>query len=141
MITLLTALAVLGGCTVARWYLERPGRRTETTAWGHVELTALWNHGGAFDLPAGQKTLASLSALALGTLWTQRRRSRLGTGLVLGGGLSNLWERVRHGRVYDYVRFPKAPGALKRYVFNLADFAIFAGAIALLLGSGKRRKR
>ena len=43
--------------------------------------------------------------------------------------------------VYDYVRFPKAPGALKRYVFNLADFAIFAGAIALLLGSGKRRKR
>lgn len=141
MIELLTALAALGVCTAARWYLDRPGRREETVARGNVTLTALWNHGGAFDLPLGRKALAALSALALGTLWTKRRRSRLGTGLVLGGGLSNLWERVRHGRVYDYVRFPRAPGPLKRYVFNLADFAIFAGTVIFLLSGGKRRKR
>ena len=67
------------------------------------------------------------------------RRCRLGAGLILGGGLSNLWERLRHGRVYDYVRFPKAPGKLKQYVFNLADFAIFLGAALVLLGHGRKR--
>lgn len=45
---------------------------------------------------------------------------------------SNLWERLCHGRVFDYVHFPKAPGPLRHYVFNLADFAILAGVLALL---------
>ena len=67
------------------------------------------------------------------------RLTALGAGLILGGGLSNLWERLRHGRVYDYVRFPKAPGKLKQYVFNLADFAIFLGAALVLLGHGRKR--
>lgn len=44
-----------------------------------------------------------------------------------------LWERLRHGRVFDYLQFPKAPGALRRYVYNLADLAILAGAVTLLL--------
>ncbi|WP_300638328.1 signal peptidase II, partial [uncultured Oscillibacter sp.] len=59
-------------------------------------------------------------------------------GLVAGGGLSNLWERLRRGRVYDYLRFPKAPGPLGRYVYNLADLAIFLGAAGLLLGRRRR---
>jgi len=35
------------------------------------------------------------------------------------------------------VQFPKAPKKLKDYVFNLADFQVFAGAVGLLL-RGKR---
>jgi len=58
---------------------------------------------------------------------------------VLGGGLSNLWERVMHGGVYDYLQFPKAPEKLRRYVFNLADLAILFGVIAVALG-GRRKK-
>jgi len=61
----------------------------------------------------------------------------LGAGLLLGGGLSNLWERIRHGRVLDYLRFPKAPGPLKKYTYNLADLAIFLGAVLMVL----RRRR
>ena len=68
-----------------------------------------------------------------------RKDSRLGCGLLLGGGISNLWERVRHGSVYDYVRFPKAPEPVRRYVFNLEDFSIFLGEAKILLG--KRRKQ
>ena len=47
-----------------------------------------------------------------------------------GGGLG----RLRRGRVFDYVQFPRAPGRGKRWVFNLADFSLFAGVLALLRG-------
>ena len=57
----------------------------------------------------------------------------MGAGLILGGGASNLYERLRHRRVLDYVQFPRAPWRLKRYVYNLADFAIFLGGVLLLL--------
>ena len=62
----------------------------------------------------------------------------VGVGLILGGGVSNLTERLKTGKVYDYVQFPKAPGRLKQYVYNLADFAIFLGGMLLVL---RRKKR
>ena len=33
----------------------------------------------------------------------------------------------------DYLRFPAAPGKLKKYVYNLADLALFLGALLLAL--------
>ena len=98
----------------------------------------MWNGGAAFGLPIRKAALPAASLAALGMLWTQRRRSPVGVGLSLGGGLSNLLERLRRGSVYDYIQFPKAPGRLKRYVFNLADFAILLGGVCLAL---RRKKR
>lgn len=130
MRTAITALAVFGGCAAAR---RRLSRYPKAEYWGgRVRLTARWNEGAAFSLPIPARALPLASAAALGLLWTLRRQSPLGMGLILGGGFSNLYERVRYGRVYDYVQFPKAPPALRRYVFNLADFAIFCGAALLL---------
>lgn len=130
--TIATALAVFSGCAAARQYLSR---HPKAEYWGgRVRLTTRWNQGAAFDLPIPARALPLASAAALGLLWFNRRQSPLGTGLILGGGLSNLYERVRYGRVYDYAQFPKAPGSLRRYVFNLADFAIFSGGILLLCG-------
>ncbi len=132
MLTVCTALGVFGASAAARWYLNRSSRR-ETAFWGgRVRLRALWNQGAAFGLPLPKEALPLVSAAALGALWSQRRRRPLAVGLLLGGGASNLSERVRHGRVYDYVQFPKAPGRLRRYVFNLADFAILGGGLLLL---------
>lgn len=141
MLTGITALAAFGGCTAARWYLNRSSRR-ETAYWkGRVRLKALWNEGAAFSLPIPAGVLPLASAAALGGLWVRRDRCPLGAGLLLGGGLSNLWERIRYGRVYDYVQFPRAPGGLGRYVFNLADFAILAGGGLLAWSSLGARKR
>ena len=132
--TIWTAAAVLSACTAGRRHLCRAGRR-ETAHWGgRVRLTALWNEGAAFGLPVGRGALAALSVGALAAVLRCRRRAPAAAGLVLGGGLSNLWERLRYGRVYDYLRFPKAPGPLGRYVYNLADLALFLGAAGLLLG-------
>ena len=133
MITLLTAALTLAACTLARWYLERPGRRERSALGGRIKLTALWNRGAAFGLPLGREALMVLSALVLGVTVLWRRRSPFGAGLVLGGGLSNLWERLRYGKVLDYLRFPAAPGKLKKYVYNLADLALFLGALWLAL--------
>ena len=143
MTMFLTACAAIGtaaGCALVRRYLDRTSRREREWGGGRVRFTTLWNHGGAFGLPLRGRPLMALSAAALAGLLPMARRSRLGVGLLLGGGLSNLWERVRHGRVYDYMQFPKAPGPLRRYVFNLADAAILAGGVLVLLGRAKERK-
>ena len=136
MKTVLTSLAAFGACHAARWYLDRDSRKPAEFAGGRIRLTTLRNEGAAFGLPIRRGTLLVLTGAALGAAWLLRGRSPVGAGLVLGGGAANLTERLRHKQVYDYVQFPKAPGRLKRYVFNLADFAIFAGGLAL--GIGKR---
>lgn len=139
MKTVFSALATWTACRAARWYLDRGSRRETTHLGGHVRLQALWNHGAAFGLPVKKEWLPGLSAAALAALMTQRRRHPVAAGLILGGGASNLQERLTEGRVYDYVRFPKAPGRLKRYVYNLADFAVFLGCLGLFLPDKKKR--
>ena len=138
MLTAVIAFLVLVLCCGMRWFLDRPSRRKKSVAGGHIELTALWNEGAAFGLPIPAWLLRLLSCGALVFLWNRRRESPVGVGLFLGGGLSNLLERLHAGRVFDYVRFPHAPGKLRRYVFNLADFAVFLGGVLWILG--KRRK-
>ena len=105
--TLFAALAAYSGCAAARAGLDRAGGRA--------------------------KVPPLAPAAALGLLWTRRRRCPLGTGLILGGGLSNLRERLTEGRVRDYLQFPRAPRPLDRYVFNLADLCVFAGGALCVL--------
>ena len=138
MITLLIASVTLLAAFCARWYLHRSSRGEETFLSGRVSLTALWNEGAAFALPLSRFFVAALSIGSLIFAWCRRRCAPLGAGLLLGGGLSNLYERLRHGKVYDYLRFPKAPGPIKGYVYNLADFAIFLGAILLVFCRKKK---
>ena len=140
LLTVLTALGTLAACTAARWYLDRSSRRETEYANGRVRLLSLWNESGGFGLTLRMKTLIGASFAALLTTLAQYRRSRLGAGLLLGGGISNLLERLRAGRVYDYVQFPRAPGRLKRFVFNLADFAILLGGGLLINARRKHRK-
>ena len=137
MLTAFIAALTLGGCVAARWYLDRPSRREKEHAGGRVRLKALWNEGAAFSLPLGRNVVTAVSAALLGVLWARRKEHPVSTGLVLGGGLSNLLERLRQGKVYDYVQFPKAPGRWSRYVYNLADFAIILGGIGFMF----RKKR
>jgi len=137
MKTLLTALTVFSACQAVRRKLDVPERKDAEYADGRVELTALRNERAAFSLPVPMKAVLGASVVGLGLLWTQRKKAPVAAGLVLGGGISNLLERVKHGAVYDYVRFPKGPKKLRNYVFNLADFAVFVGAAGWLLRKRK----
>ena len=56
---------------------------------------------------------------------------KLGLSLITGGGLSNLYDRVKRGYVVDY--FMINCRKLKRVIFNLADICIFAGSFLMIL--------
>ena len=137
IVTAIAAGAALSLCALVRRGLEA-GKGPASLLGGRVLVRRLYNRGTGFGLvPLDARQVAPLS---LAALWALLRwgGSRLGTGLLLGGGLSNLYERVRRGRVLDYLRFPRAPGVLKKYTYNLADLFILLGAVLLLL---RRRKR
>ena len=95
MLTLLIAAAVLAACTGLRRFLNREGRKDRTFWGGRIRLTALWNDGAAFSLPLKRTLVSALSILILPLVWVFRRRSPIGAGLALGGGLSNLWRLYR----------------------------------------------
>lgn len=58
------------------------------------------------------------------------KRIQVPLGLLIGGGLGNFWERLRRGSVTDFLYFPAKGRNMP--VFNVADVAIFLGAVRLL---------
>ncbi|WP_105615144.1 signal peptidase II [Vallitalea okinawensis] len=54
---------------------------------------------------------------------------KLGIGMLFGGGLGNLYDRMKHGEVTDFFAFKWYP----RIVFNLADMFIFLGCFIVLI--------
>lgn len=111
---------------------------------GLFRLTHVKNRGAAFgifaDSPSQLKigVLILLSVIALGIvlalLWRhQPNSSRTGFGLalILGGAIGNLFDRLVHGSVVDFLDF-----YLRGHhwpAFNIADSAIVAGAALLVL--------
>jgi signal peptidase II len=60
-----------------------------------------------------------------------RRWQQIGLGLLLGGAVGNLLDRLMHGAVVDFVLLC-LPDIWCFYAFNVADAAITLGVIALL---------
>lgn len=75
-------------------------------------------------------------------LWARRSFHRpiefLSAGLILGGALGNVIDRLIHPGVLDFINM-SCCGIDNPYVFNLADVFIFAGAIGLVLFSGEKQ--
>ena len=57
------------------------------------------------------------------------RGLKLGLALILGGGASNLCDRLTKGHVVDYFSFKSRFPRLQRIIFNLSDLFIFLGAL------------
>ncbi len=97
-------------------------------------LTYIMNPGAAFGIFAYQTHLFITMGILLvvGVLIGYRKippgfvLMRVGLGLVLGGALGNLADRLRFGMVVDFLDFRVWP------VFNLADTAIFIGVCLLV---------
>ncbi|MGB2836532.1 MAG: signal peptidase II [Candidatus Sulfotelmatobacter sp.] len=111
---------------------------------GFFRLTHTENTGAAFSLFADSNAhwkaamLIAFSVIALTVvsvlLWKNNHAhvlTGIGLSLIMGGAVGNLWDRLAHGRVVDFLLF-----YVKRYqwpVFNLADSAIVIGAGLLVL--------
>jgi signal peptidase II len=63
---------------------------------------------------------------------------KLGLSMMLGGGLSNLYDRFTRHHVVDYFRFNVRLKKLRNIIFNISDLFVFLGGVlAVLFGSKK----
>jgi signal peptidase II len=100
-----------------------------------VQLVHTRNHGVAFGFLPGDQVLVTVligAALVLLLLYFARHCTQpllwLPTGMLLGGALGNIIDRVRIGAVTDFVKLP-----LGWPPFNLADASITLGIVILFL--------
>jgi signal peptidase II len=111
----------LGG-TLRLQYHENPG--------AFLSLGADWNpktRVAVFQVANGL-FLLTIAIVALRSHWS--RLGALGLGLILGGGVSNLIDRVALGTVVDFLNV--GVGTLRTGIFNVADVAVTAGVACLL---------
>ncbi len=148
---LAAALVLLAADQAVKWWILEVVRLPEV---GRVyvlpflNLTMVWNRGVTFGLLQGEAwwhpyalaAIASVVAVLL-VVWLARAENRLvslALGLVLGGAVGNVIDRVRFGAVVDFIDV-HAYG-WHWYVFNVADSAIVIG-VGLLLADALLRPR
>lgn len=109
-----------------------PGEYVEVL--GPLELTLSHNRGVAFGLAGGAGIgLIAVTLVALGLIVylfardPGRRGMWVATGLIAGGALGNLADRIFAGEVTDYIAVGSWPP------FNVADIAITCGVALLVL--------
>ncbi len=146
--TLITALAtfIVDQLTKA-WLLDivsAPGQPPlEITSF--FNLVMVWNPGVSFGLFAGLDARWPLIALAIGLsialLWWDRshttRWQHIATGLIVGGALGNVMDRLRFGAVADF--FDVHVAGYHWPAFNIADSGIVIGVGMLLLAELRRK--
>jgi signal peptidase II len=110
-----------------------PGESADIVS--HVGLTLSHNSGVAFGLASGGGTslvlVTGLALLVVGYLFARgptRPGMWVAVGLLAGGALGNLADRIRADAVTDYVAIGSWPN------FNLADVAVTAGVLVLVWG-------
>ncbi len=122
-----------------QWILAgfTPGESVDI-ADGYLRITLIHNSGALFGIFQGQAglfALASLGVMAL-IVWFQSRAGTgnliltLALGLLLGGAIGNLIDRLRFDYVLDFV--DAGIGAWRWYTFNVADSAISMSLVLLL---------
>lgn len=106
-----------------------------------------WNRGVNFGLLAGDADVLrwGLIAVALAIsawvwIWVRRdapsARTQVLAGLLVGGALGNVVDRVLYGAVADFLNM-SCCGIENPFAFNVADICIFVGALGLVIFAGK----
>ncbi|MCU0829728.1 MAG: signal peptidase II [Tabrizicola sp.] len=109
-----------------------------------------WNRGINFGLFGGAPDAARwiligvALAISVWVIWWIRSerdnwKAQLAGGLLVGGALGNVIDRIVYGAVADFLNM-SCCGIENPYAFNVADIAIFVGAIGLVLFAGNAPK-
>lgn len=148
-----TGATILAADQASKWYVLGPlaldQRLFVPVLEPYVSFVMAWNTGinfGLFGSDSGWMRWA-LIALALGIcafviIWLMRegapRAMQIAAGLLIGGAIGNVIDRVRFGAVADFLNVTCC-GFRNPYAFNVADVSIFLGAALLILLSGPRK--
>jgi signal peptidase II len=147
-------LATVGGVAVAtvvvdqvtKWWAQR-ALASSPRVYGPVHLTLTRNQGAAFGLGAGFAPVVVVGAIlvVVATIVLGRATARpvvaVATGLLLGGAVGNLADRLLRspgwlrGAVVDFIDLRAWP------VFNVADSAITVGCVLLVLFAARPHTR
>jgi len=144
----LAALTVVLDQATKLWALAalaNPPVRIAVTGWW--EMVLVWNYGVSFGLLGDGALPPLVLAGVTGAIgiaiacWLWRAKwwlPMLAAGLILGGAVGNIIDRLIYGAVVDFVRWHM--NGYSWPVFNLADAAITLGVGLLILESlfGKR---
>jgi signal peptidase II len=134
---------ITGADVFTKWWVESsllPQRVPHTLVENWLRITLVYNPGAAFGLEVGPESrwvFMGLTLLALAILGRMYLNTRDGDiwravalGLVCGGALGNLIDRVRSGQgVVDFIDI--GFGNARWPTFNVADMAVSTGAVLL----------
>lgn len=112
----------------------------------YINLRMAWNQGINFGLFAHEHEVVRWALIGLALLisaavlvWAYRvpmgRWALVSAGLLVGGALGNVADRVIYGAVADFLNM-SCCGITNPFAFNVADIAIFLGAVGLVFLSG-----
>jgi len=124
--------------------------RGQMSVWpGFIHFHMAWNSGINFGLFSNNGLAARwiLIVIALGicgvvTYWLRRETrsiALISAGMVIGGALGNVVDRILHGSVADFLNITCC-GLHNPFAFNVADIAIFAGLLGLMLFASDAKK-
>jgi signal peptidase II len=149
-LVLLLIAACLVGCdqatkVAAKTTLEAHGAMALVP--GVLDLRYAENRGAAFSTLAASThafvgpallVFSIVATLLVAAWWWRRRKAglleRIAYALIFSGAIGNAVDRAAHGYVVDFIHLAYWP------VFNVADMAIVAGALALAIATGVGRR-
>lgn len=141
-------IVFIGDCIIKNWIEKRQTSNTYLFN-QKVVITKCHNYGAAFNLGEKYpKVILTISSILVGGglflfLNSIRKKKdtifQIGMTLLLGGGLSNVYDRIKRGYVVDYFKFNTRWKKINRMFFNLSDFAIFLGGIILFINQIRKK--
>ena len=117
----------------------------------YLTFRMAWNRGVNFGLFSGDTDwtrwiLIGVALIISGwVVWWLRREedgrlARVSGGLLVGGAIGNVVDRLLYGAVADFLNMACC-GFENPWSFNVADISIFAGAVGLILFTGRDKAR
>jgi signal peptidase II len=109
---------------------------------GWLKFSHVLNEGAAWGMLAGQRWFLVAVTLIVMVVVSQMARefaphsrsARFGLGLILGGAVGNLIDRITAGAVTDFVDMQTSIEFIRTFpIFNVADSALTVGVILLIL--------
>lgn len=143
MIYILIVLAIFLTDNRIKQYIEdnKEMHKSEKILNGNIILERYHNKGAMLNFMQNNakavkvicSTLLGLLLLFFAVILPKKGNHllKLGLSLVLGGALSNVYERFKRGYVVDYFSFK----FLKKIVFNISDICIFLGSFFIAVYS------
>lgn len=147
------ALGIVAGIVTAdgyiKNYMEQRGKKANKT-YGKVSIKHCQNKGAMYSLGQNRPDLVRKASFVMNGgvayKWITVRAGKknvmkcIGYSMLLGGGISNLWDRWKRGYVVDYLHVNVA--YIKKLIFNLSDVCIMFGGILIALSQlfGERKK-